>query len=58
LRCALSRARREGAVPYAIGWTPPGGWPGHPPRALYNVGRKYLGPENPEGPRICYCFAR
>ena len=50
-------ARRE--APSAMGLLDPtGGLDRPPPRALYNVGRKYLGPKNPEGPRICYCFAR
>jgi len=49
-RCALSRARQEGAVFYGRA-DPPEAWTGHPRSRAISVGRKYLGPKNPAGPK-------
>src|SRR5215472_18237952 len=48
LRCALSRARREGAVLHGMD-DPHPLMPRPPPLLVINVGQKYLGPEIPRG---------
>src|SRR5262249_24521826 len=55
---AHSARRRRGCARGREALATPGPpCPGHPPRLLINPTQKYLGPKNPEGPRICYCFA-